>query len=73
MGHQRRQRGTPPVRASLSFSLGTYFGKFTKSKKFRLNITCLDILAKYAKHKVWLKPSGEQSFLYGNHIIKSNA
>eukprot|EP00352_Strombidinopsis_acuminata_P004408 CAMPEP_0176381510 /NCGR_PEP_ID=MMETSP0126-20121128/31940_1 /TAXON_ID=141414 ORGANISM="Strombidinopsis acuminatum, Strain SPMC142" /NCGR_SAMPLE_ID=MMETSP0126 /ASSEMBLY_ACC=CAM_ASM_000229 /LENGTH=98 /DNA_ID=CAMNT_0017745379 /DNA_START=13 /DNA_END=306 /DNA_ORIENTATION=+ len=32
---------------------GTCFGKFTKSKKFKLNITCLDYLAKYAKYKVW--------------------
>ncbi|CAD8156680.1 unnamed protein product [Paramecium pentaurelia] len=52
--------------------VGTYFGKFTKTKKFRLNITCLEILAKYAKHKVWLKSSGEQSFLYGNHVIKAH-
>jgi 60S ribosome subunit biogenesis protein NIP7 len=51
--------------------VGTCFGKFTKTKKFRLHITCLDYLAKYAKHKVWLKPGGEQSYLYGNHIIKT--
>ena len=38
---------------------GTMFGKFTKTKKFKLNITCLDILAKYTKYKVWVKPNGE--------------
>ena len=38
---------------------GTCFVKFTKTKNFKLNITCLDILAKYAKHKVWVKPNGE--------------
>ena len=38
---------------------GTCFGKFTKTKKFKLNITCLDVLAKYAKYKVWVKPNGE--------------
>jgi UPF0113 Pre-PUA domain len=30
-------------------TLGTYFGKFTKSKKFHLKITCLDILSLHAK------------------------
>ncbi len=28
--------------------LGTCFGRFTKSKRFRLKVTCLEILAKYA-------------------------
>ncbi|XP_074603200.1 60S ribosome subunit biogenesis protein NIP7 homolog [Brevipalpus obovatus] len=52
-------------------SLGTCFGKFTKTKKFRLAMTALEYLAPYAKFKVWLKPSAEQSFLYGNHVLKS--
>uniref|UniRef100_A0A7N4PMR6 60S ribosome subunit biogenesis protein NIP7 homolog n=1 Tax=Sarcophilus harrisii TaxID=9305 RepID=A0A7N4PMR6_SARHA len=52
-------------------SLGTCFGKFTKTQKFRLHITALDYLAPYAKHKVWVKPGAEQSFLYGNHVLKS--
>ena len=52
--------------------LGTCFGKFTKTGRFRLQIFGLDYLAKYAKHKIWLKPSGEQSFVYGNHIAKSH-
>lgn len=33
-------------------SLGTCFGKFSKSGKFKLHITCLDYLAQYAKYKV---------------------
>ena len=33
-------------------SLGTCFGKFTKTGKFKLHITCLDYLAQYAKYKV---------------------
>jgi ribosome biogenesis protein Nip4 len=33
-------------------SLGTCFGKFSKSGKFKLHITALDHLAQYAKHKV---------------------
>lgn len=53
-------------------SFGTCIGKFTKTGKFRLHITSLDILSKYTKYKIWLKPSGEQSFLYGNHVLKSH-
>jgi len=37
-----------------------------------MHITALNYLAKYAKYKIWLKPNGEQSYLYGNHIIKSH-
>lgn len=52
-------------------ALGTCFGKFTKTGKFRLQITCLDYLAQFAEYKVWVKPSAELSFLYGNHVLKS--
>ena len=51
-------------------SAGTCFGKFTKTKRFRISITCLDYLAKYAKHKVWIKPAGEQAFVYGKNVIR---
>ena len=47
------------------------FGKFTKSKKFRLHVTCLDYVAQHAQFRVWLKRSAEQSFLYGNHVVKA--
>ena len=40
-------------------AFGTAFGKFTKSKQFRLHVTCLDFVAQHAQHKVWLKPSAE--------------
>ncbi|EDV24330.1 60S ribosome subunit biogenesis protein NIP7-like protein [Trichoplax sp. H2] len=53
-------------------SFGTCFGKFTKTGKFRLYMTALDYLAPYAQFKVWVKPNGEQSFLYGNHVLKSH-
>lgn len=53
-------------------TLGTCFGKFTKTKKFRLHITSLDYLAQYAKYKVWIKPSGEMSYLYGNNVLKAH-
>lgn len=52
-------------------SFGTCLGKFTKSGKFFLQITALDYLAPYAKWKIWLKPTAEQQFLYGNNIPKS--
>ena len=52
-------------------TLGVCFGKFTKTHRFRLKITCLDILSQYAKYKVWVKPGAEMTFLYGNHIPKS--
>lgn len=50
---------------------GTCFGKFTKTNKFRLHITALTYIAPYAPYKIWVKPSAEQQFLYGHHIIKS--
>jgi len=52
-------------------SLGVCFGKFTKTKRFRLHITSLDFLSQYAQYKVWVKSSSEMSFLYGNHVLKS--
>ena len=52
-------------------SAGLLIGKFTKGGKFRLNITCLDYLAKYCKHKIWVKSNGEMPYLYGNHVIKA--
>jgi len=52
-------------------ALGTMFGKFTKSGKFRLTIHCLDYLAKYTKHKVWIKANSEMSFLYGHHVTQA--
>ncbi|ODV96242.1 hypothetical protein PACTADRAFT_49624 [Pachysolen tannophilus NRRL Y-2460] len=53
-------------------SLGICFGKFTKTGKFRLHITSLEYLSKYAKYKVWIKPNGEMPFLYGNHVLKAH-
>jgi|EP01040_Poterioochromonas_malhamensis_P000917 60S ribosome subunit biogenesis protein NIP7 len=53
-------------------SIGTCFGKFTKSHhKFHLNITCLDYLSQYSLYKVWIKSGAEMSFLYGNHVTKT--
>ena len=51
-------------------SFGTCIGKFTKTSKFRLQVTALNIISPYAKNKIWLKPNAEQQFLYGNHVLK---
>lgn len=53
-------------------SIGTCFGKFSKTKKFRLHITSLAYLAQYAKYKIWIKQSGEMSYLYGNNLMKQH-
>ncbi|TKA29735.1 60S ribosome subunit biogenesis protein nip7 [Salinomyces thailandicus] len=53
-------------------SLGTCLGKFTKTGKFRLHITALDILAPHARYKVWVKANGEMPFLYGGHVVKAH-
>ncbi|KAF5305556.1 hypothetical protein FQA39_LY01647 [Lamprigera yunnana] len=52
-------------------TMGTCFGKFTKTNKFRLHITALNYLAPYAQNKIWVKPSMEQQFLYGHNITKA--
>ncbi|KAI9893454.1 MAG: ribosome biosynthesis protein nip7 [Vezdaea aestivalis] len=53
-------------------SLGTCMGKFTKTGKFRLHITALDVIAPHARFKVWVKPNGEMPFLYGGHVVKAH-
>ena len=53
-------------------SVGTSLGKFTKTGKFRLHITALDIIAPHARYKVWVKPNGEMPFLYGGNIVKAH-
>jgi len=53
-------------------SLGTCIGKFTKTGKFRLHITCLDIIAPHARYKLWVKPNGEMPFLYGGNVVKAH-
>ena len=53
-------------------SLGTCIGKMTKTNKFRLHITALDVLAPHARYKVWVKPNGEMPFLYGGNLVKAH-
>uniref|UniRef100_A0A2P2IZT1 60S ribosome subunit biogenesis protein NIP7 homolog n=1 Tax=Rhizophora mucronata TaxID=61149 RepID=A0A2P2IZT1_RHIMU len=63
------KRATNIARANLA-SLGTCIGKFTHGGNFHLTIQGLNLLATNAKHRVWLKPTSEMSFLYGNHVLK---
>lgn len=60
--HLQNQRLTGATRA----------GKFTKTGKVRLHITALPILAKYARHKIWIRPNGVMPFLYGGNICKAH-
>ncbi|KAK2799586.1 ribosome biosynthesis protein nip7 [Emmonsiellopsis sp. PD_5] len=53
-------------------SLGTCIGKFTKTGKFRLHITALDVIAPHARYKVWIKANGEMPFLYGGNVVKAH-
>ncbi|KAL6942399.1 ribosome biosynthesis protein nip7 [Hanseniaspora vineae] len=53
-------------------SIGICLGKFTKTGKFRIHITALQVLAEHAKYKIWIKPNGEMPFLYGNHVLKAH-
>jgi 60S ribosome subunit biogenesis protein NIP7 len=62
---------TSIARESL-LSLGTCLGKFTKTGKFRLHITALDVIAPHARYKIWVKPNGEMPFLYGGNIVKAH-
>lgn len=53
-------------------SLGTCLGKFTKTGKFRLHVTALDVIAPHARYKVWVKANGEMPFLYGGNVVKAH-
>ena len=53
-------------------SLGTCLGKFTKTGKFRLHITAVDVIAPHARYKIWVKPNGEMPFLYGGNIVRAH-
>lgn len=64
------RRATNVAREKL-VALGTCIGKFTHNGKFRLTCGALDVLAQHAKYKVWVKPSAELQYLYGNHVLKS--
>jgi 60S ribosome subunit biogenesis protein NIP7 len=53
-------------------SVGTCLGRFTKTGKFRMHITALEVIAPHARHKVWIKANGEMPLLYGGHVLKAH-
>ncbi|MCJ1446741.1 MAG: ribosome biosynthesis protein nip7 [Stictis urceolatum] len=53
-------------------SMGTCIGKFSKTGKFRMHITALDIIAPHSRTKVYLKQNGEMPLLYGGHVVKAH-
>ena len=59
--------GTKPL-----LHCGTCLGQFSKSGKFRMGITALDTINRFAQTRVWLKSTGEQNYLYGNHVLKAH-
>jgi len=51
---------------------GTIIGKITKHNNFRVTVTAIHALEKYAINKAWIKSSAEMNFLYGNNALKSH-
>ena len=69
----KHTRASSSLSHSTILAAGTCMGKFTKTGKFRMHITALHVLARYAKWRVTVKPGpGENTFLYGNHILKAH-
>ncbi len=64
-------RAAASVASDALISMGVCMGRFTKSRRFHLKITCIDILAQFAKYKVWVKPSAEMALLYGHDVVKA--
>lgn len=50
-------KGAASIPRDSLVALGTCFGKFTKTQKFRLSVTALDFLAPYAKVGCALLPN----------------
>lgn len=50
-------KGAASIPRDSLVALGTCFGKFTKTQKFRLSVTALDFLAPYAKVGCFPPPS----------------
>ncbi|KAJ5184268.1 60S ribosome subunit biogenesis protein NIP7 [Penicillium capsulatum] len=53
-------------------TVGTQIGKFTKTGKFRLNITALNVVSEHSRYKVWIKANGEMPLLYGGNVLRAH-
>eukprot|EP00904_Undaria_pinnatifida_P010866 jgi/Undpi1/690/HiC_scaffold_10.g04154.m1 len=67
---ERLMRQATSVSRDTLLSLGTCFGKFTKSGKFRLHITALDYISQYSK-KSGLGRITENTPKYGGAVVYS--
>lgn len=65
-------KATAQIKRDEIMAAGIILGKFTKTEQFRITITALHVLHKYALNKVWLKASAEMNFLYGNNALRSH-
>ncbi|KAI4290934.1 60S ribosome subunit biogenesis protein NIP7 [Pancytospora philotis] len=69
---EKMLKATSQIRRKEIICAGPIIGKFTKGANFRITITALHTLHKYALHKVWIKASAEMNFLYGNNALRSH-
>ena len=51
--------------------IGILIAKLTHHGHVRIQITALEQIAQFALFKLWVKPSQEQSFMYGHHITRA--
>lgn len=59
------------VARSNLMACGVLIAKVTHNGHFRIQITALEQIAQFAVFKVWVKPTQEQSYMYGNHVTRS--
>ena len=52
-------------------AIGILMAKVTHHGHIRIQITALEQLAQFALFKIWVKPSQEQSYMYGNHVTRA--
>ena len=65
------KRATNVARKNL-ISVGTCIGKFTKSKKFHMQITALDVIAPYAKVLVYVFGLHVHIHTYAGYCVTLN-
>ncbi|PYH96967.1 60S ribosome subunit biogenesis protein Nip7 [Aspergillus ellipticus CBS 707.79] len=69
---ERNMRLATSIPRDNLLSLGTCIGKFTKTGKFRIQLTALDVIAPHARYKVWIKQNGLMPYLYGGNVVKGH-
>ena len=69
---ETQRRNTSQIGRKDLVCAGTILGKFTKSNNFRISVTAIHLLERFALHRVWVKSSAEMNFLYGNNVLRSH-